>query len=251
MAGHSKWANIKHRKAATDAKRGKIFTRLAKELTVAARVGGGDPAANPRLRLAIQSARAANMSSDTIKRNVQKGTGELEGANYEELLYEGYGPSGVAFVIEVVTDNKNRTVADIRNIFSKVGGNLGETGSVAWNFGRKGVIYIVNSRAPEDAMLEHVLESGAEDMEINEDDVVIYCPPDGFAQCIRYFEEHNFEIKESKFEFIPGTTVNIGDPGDARKLMKLVDLLEDHDDVQNVFANFELADEVMDAIENN
>ncbi len=251
MAGHSKWANIKHRKAATDAKRGKVFTRLAKELTVAARVGGGDLAANPRLRLAVQSARAANMSSDTIKRNIQKGTGELEGENYEELLYEGYGPSGVALLIEVVTDNKNRTVADIRNIFSKVGGNLGESGSVAWNFARKGVIYLATASNSEDTMLEYVLESGAEDMQIHDDSVVIYCPPDGFAQCIRYFEEHNFEVKESKFEFIPGTTVDIRDPGDARKLIKLVDLLEDHDDVQNVFANFELADDIMEAIENN
>lgn len=250
MAGHSKWANIKHRKAATDAKRGKIFTRLAKELMVSARLGGGDVSANPRLRLAVQSARAANMPSDTIKRNIQKGTGELEGVTYEELLYEGYGPAGVAFVVEVVTDNKNRAVADLRNVFSKGGGNLGESGSVAWNFSRKGVIYIANKGDAEDVMLEHVLEAGADDMQMHDDTVVVYCPTDGFAQCVRYFDEHGFEVKESKFEFIPGTVVEIGDPGDARKLMKLVDMLEDLDDVQNVFANFELADAVVDAVDN-
>lgn len=250
MAGHSKWANIKHRKAATDARRGKVFTRLAKELTVAARVGGGDPAANPRLRLAVQSARAANMSSETIKRNIQKGTGEVEGVNYEELLYEGYGPAGVAFVIEVVTDNKNRAVADLRNVFNKNNGNLGESGSVAWNFGRKGVIYLSPGSSTEDEMLEHVLESGAEDMQMTDDGAAIYCPTDGFAQCIRYFEERNFAVRESKFEYIPGTTVDIRDSGDARKLMKLVDALEDLDDVQNVFANFELADDVMEALDN-
>lgn len=251
MAGHSKWANIKHRKAATDAKRGKIFTRLAKELTVAARVGGGDPAANPRLRMAIQNARAANMPSDTIKRNIQKGTGEIEGVSYDEMLYEGYGPSGVAFIVEAVTDNKNRAVAEIRNIFSKNGGNLGESGSVAWNFERKGVIYLNgDTGASEDAMLEHVLESGADDMQRNDDGIVVYCPFDALAQCERYFEQHNFDVKESKFEYLPNTTVAIDNPGDAQKLMKLVDALEDHDDVQSVYANFELDDELVAALDN-
>lgn len=251
MAGHSKWANIKHRKAATDAKRGKVFTRIAKELTVAARVGGGDPAANPRLRLAMQSARAANMSSDTIKRAIQKGTGEIEGVSYDEITYEGYGICGVAMLIEAVTDNKNRAVAEIRNILSKNNGSLGETGSVAWNFERKGVIYLVDNGTDEETMLEHVLESGADDMEKNEDGFVIYCPFDGFAQGIRYFEEHGFEMKESKLEYIPNTTIAIEDEADARKLLRLVEALEDHDDVQNVFANFELDDALMAVLENS
>lgn len=251
MAGHSKWANIKHRKAATDAKRGKVFTRIAKELTVSARVGGGDPAANPRLRLAMQSARAANMSSDTIKRAIQKGTGEIEGVSYDEITYEGYGICGVAMLIEAVTDNKNRAVAEIRNILSKNNGSLGETGSVAWNFERKGVIYLADTNASEETMLEHVLESGADDMEKNEDGFVIYCPFDGFAQGIRYFEEHNFDVKESKVEYIPNTTITISDEADARKLLRLVEALEDHDDVQNVFANFELDDSLMAVLENS
>lgn len=251
MAGHSKWANIKHRKAATDAKRGKVFTRIAKEITVSARLGGGDPAANSRLRLAVQNARAVNMPSDTIKRAIQKGTGEIEGVSYEEITYEGYGPNGVAMIVEAVTDNKNRTVADMRSIFSKGGGNLGESGSVAWNFERKGVIYLADNGAGEETMLEHVLESGAEDMEKNDDGFVVYCPFDAFAQCVRYFEEHGFEVRESRFEYLPNTTMKIDNPADAQKLLKLVDTLEDHDDVQNVFANFELDDELVATMENN
>lgn len=251
MAGHSKWANIKRKKAVTDSKRGKVFTRIAKELTVSARLGGGDPAANARLRLAMQNARAVNMPSDTIKRAIQKGTGEIEGVTYEEITYEGYGPNGVALIMEAVTDNKNRTVADLRSIFSKNNGNMGESGSVAWNFERKGVIYLADNGADEETMLEHVLESGADDMEKNDEGFIIYCQFDGFAQCVRYFEDNNFEVRESKFEYIPNTTVKIDSASDAQKLIKLVDTIEDHDDIQNVFANFELDDELVAAMENN
>lgn len=245
MSGHSKWANIKHKKGATDAKRGKIFTRISKEITVAARLGGGDITGNPRLRIAVQNGRAANMSMDTIQRAIQKGTGELEGVSYEEMRYEGYAPCSVAVILEAVTDNKNRTVAELRNLFTKGGGSLGEANSVAWNFTRKGAIQLESS-LNEDEMFDLVVESGAEDMEQSENGWTVYCATDVLAQCQKFFESKNIVVKESKFEFLPSTTVKIETIEDARKLMKFIDLLEEYEDTQNLFANYEMDDELLE-----
>lgn len=249
MSGHSKWANIKHKKSRQDAKRGKIFTRIAKEITISAREGGGDPSANPRLRLAIMNARAVNMPSENIQRAIKRGTGEIEGANYEEITYEGFAPFGVAVILEAVTDNKNRTVAEIRSQFSKLGGNLGETNSVAWNFERKGVITIKTNNVSEEEMLEHVLEANADDMDYDTETTRIICPMENFNICNKYFEEKNFEIVERKLEYIPKTTVKIDNISDAKKVIKFIETIEEHDDVQNVFTNFEIDDELMEAIE--
>lgn len=250
MSGHSKWANIKHRKGRQDAKRGKMFTRIGKELTISAREGGGDPDANPRLRLAVQNARSVNMPNDNIIRAIKKGTGEIEGVTYEEITYEGYAPSGVAVILETVTDNKNRTVAEIRSMFGKLGGNLGDAGSVAWNFDRKGVITIKTNGNSEDDLLEHVLESGAEDIEYNEDISRIITPMEEFANCNKYFEENGFEIEEGKLEYIPQNTVKIDDVNTANKILKFIDSFEDHDDVQNLFSNFEFDDAIIDQLDN-
>lgn len=249
MAGHSKWANIKHRKGRQDAIRGKMFTRLAKEITISAREGGGDPGGNPRLRLAIQNARGYNMPNDNITRAIKKGTGEIEGVTYEEYTYEGYAPNGVAVIIEAVTDNKNRTVAEIRSQFGKLGGNMGETNSVAWSFDRKGVITIETAGKSEDDIMEHVLESGAEDLQFDEDTSRIICEMTDFATVSVYFEENGFQIKESKLEYIPQNTVNITDPDAAKKIIKFIDTFEEHDDVQNVYTNFELDDSIAGQID--
>lgn len=249
MAGHSKWANIKHRKGRQDAKRGKIFTRIAKEITISAREGGGDPDTNPRLRLAVQNARSVNMPSDNITRAIKRGTGELEGVQYEEVIYEGYAPSGVAVILEAVTDNKNRTVAEIRSQFTKLGGNLGETNSVAWNFDRKGVIAVKTGERSEDEMLEQVLESGADDMEYHEDVTRVICSLDSFQEANKYFEENGFDVEESKLEYMPKDVVKITAADDAKKVIKFIDAFEDHDDVQNVFSNFEIEDELMEQLE--
>ncbi len=252
MAGHSKWANIKHRKAAADAKKGKVFTRVSKELTIAARQGGGDPSANPRLRLAMQSARAANMANDKIQKAIQKGTGEIDGVNYEEYTYEGYAPCGVAIIVETVTDNKNRTVADVRHLFNKYGGSMGETNSVAWNFERKGVINISTANFSEDDMLEHVLESGAEDMSPTDGGYVVYTPLENFGQAQEYFEKlDGAEIGEAKTEFVANTMANIDSASDARRVMKFLEAFEDCDDVQNIYSNFEISDDVAAELEND
>lgn len=245
MAGHSKWANIKHRKGRQDAKRGKIFTRIGKEITIAAREGGGEPDTNPRLRLAVQNARSVNMPMDNIQRAIKKGTGEIEGVSYEEITYEGYAPGAVAVICETVTDNKNRTVAEIRSSFSKKGGNLGENGSVAWNFDRKGVVTIKTNGVSEDDMLEHVLESGAEDMQYGEESTRIICAIEDFQGANTYFGENEIEIEESKLEYIPKDTVEISDVKMAEKILNFIDFIEDLDDVQNLYSNFEITDEVM------
>jgi YebC/PmpR family DNA-binding regulatory protein len=248
MSGHSKWANIKHRKGRQDAKRGKEFTRIGKEITIAAREGGGDPEANPRLRLAMQNARSVNMPSDNIIRAIKKGTGEIEGVNYEEAMYEGYAPNGVAVILETVTDNKKRTVSEIRSTFTKHGGNLGEPNSVAWNFERKGVITIKTNEKEEDELLEHVLESGADDMEYSEDNTRIICSPENFSEANKYFNASGLEIEESKMEYIPQNMVKITEANDARKVLKFMEIIEDYDDVQNVFANFDIDDELVEQI---
>jgi len=250
MSGHSKWSTIKHKKAVKDAKRGKIFTRLAKEITIAAREKGGDPDANPRLRLAIQNAKAANMPLDNIKRAIQKGTGEIEGANYEEVIYEGYAPLGVAIILEAVTDNKNRTYAEIRSQFSKLGGNLGETNSVAWNFDRKGVVTIETQNKSEDELLELVLESGADDLDYNEEVSRIICEMEAFGEVNKFFTQKGIKIIESKLEYVPKNMVNIDNLENAKKIMKFIEHFEDHDDVQNVYSNADIPDEIIEQISN-
>lgn len=250
MAGHSKWANIKHRKERQDAKKGKIFTRLAKELTIAAREGGGDPDMNPRLRLAIQKAKDNSMPNDNINRAIKKGTGELEGQNLEEIRYEGYGPNGIAVIVETITDNKNRTVADVRSTFSKMGGNLGETNSVAWNFDRMGVIVVETKDAEEEDLLLEVLEAGAEDLEFSEDTSRILCAMEEFQNVTSYFEDNDvFKVKESQLEYIPKNKTTIEDVSEAKKILKFLDAIEDLDDVQNIYNNAEIPDEVVEQIE--
>lgn len=248
MSGHSKWANIKHKKAAADAKRGKVFTRIAKEITIAARDGGGDPDANPRLRLAVQNARSVNMPSDNIKRAIQKGTGEIQGASYEEITYEGFSPGGVSVIVETVTDNRNRTFSEIRAQFGKLGGNLGEPGSVSWNFDRKGVITIKTNSKTEEELLDLVLDSGADDLEYDEEQSRVICAFESLASCTNYFQEKNIDIVESKLEYLPKTLFEIKDINEARKVLKFIDTIEDHDDVQNVYSNDDIPDEIMEQI---
>lgn len=249
MAGHSKWANIKHRKGKQDAKRGKIFTRIAKEITIAARDGGSEPDSNPRLRLAIQSARAVNMPSDNINRAIKKGTGELDGQSYEEITYEGYAPFGVAVVIETVTDNRVRTVAEVRAVFNKQGGNMGETNSVMWNFNRMGAFTINTNGKSEDELFETVIDAGAEDLEYDEESSRIICPMEAFNTVNTYLNENKFEITEGRLEYIASNTTPITSEDDARKIMKFIDAMEDLDDVQNVYANFDIPDEIMEKLE--
>jgi YebC/PmpR family DNA-binding regulatory protein len=249
MSGHSKWANIKHKKGRADAKRGKVFTRISKEITIAAREGGGDPSGNPRLRLAMQNARAVNMPNDNIVKAVKKGTGEIEGVNYEEIVYEGYAPNGVAVLLETVTDNKNRTVAEIRSLMTKHGGNLGEAGSVAWNFERKGVISIATNGKTEDELMEVVLEADAEDLEYDEETVRIISSMENFNIVNKYLEDNKFNITEAKLEYIPKNVVTLTEVNSVQKVLKFIDIFEDHDDVQNVFSNFEIDDSIADKIE--
>ncbi|ROL61099.1 YebC/PmpR family DNA-binding transcriptional regulator [Bacteroidetes/Chlorobi group bacterium ChocPot_Mid] len=248
MSGHSKWSTIKHKKAAKDAKRGKIFTRIGKEITIAAREKGGDIESNPRLRLAVQNAKAVNMPAENIKRAIQKGTGELEGATYEEYTYEGYAPLGVAVILETVTDNKNRTYSEIKSQFGKLGGNIGEPNSVAWNFDRKGVITITTGNKSEDELLELVLESGADDLEYSEDSSRVICQMESFGEVNKFFTDKKITIEESKLEYLPKTTIEIKNVDDARRVMKFIEAFEDHDDVQNVFTNMDISDDIMEKL---
>jgi YebC/PmpR family DNA-binding regulatory protein len=248
MAGHSKWANIKHRKGAVDAKRGKIFTKLIKEITVAARMGGGDPAANPRLRSAIAAAKAVNMPKDNVERGIKKGTGELEGVSYEEILYEGYGPGGVAVLVECMTDNRNRTVADVRSFFSKANGNLGESGCVSWMFDKKGSIMIDKETIDEEKLMDIALEAGAEDV-VDEDGVFqVLTAPEDFETVREALENDGIAYSEASLSMIPQNVVEVNDEKTATQLMKLIDNLEDNDDVQHVHANFDIPDEIIEAI---
>ncbi len=242
MAGHSKWAQIKRKKAVTDQRRAAAWTKLIRELTVAAKEGGGDPDGNPRLRLAIDTARAANMPNENIERAIKKGTGELEGVDYQELTYEGYGPGGVAIFIEALTDNANRTVADVRHILSKHGGNLGQSGSVAWMFNRKGQIILDASRYDEATVLEAALDAGAEDMEVEEDSFTIYTEVGSFQAVQDALRQRGLEWEEAELAMIPKSTVRV-EGKDAERLIKLLDLLEDSDDVQKVYSNAEIAEE--------
>tara|TARA_B100001250_G_scaffold231372_1_gene198595 strand:+ start:547 stop:1272 length:726 start_codon:yes stop_codon:yes gene_type:complete len=239
MAGHSKWANIKHKKAAQDAKRGKVFTKIIKELMVAAKTGGSDPEANPRLRQAISTAKAANMPSDTISRNVQKGAGELEGVDYEELSYEGFGPEGVAITMEVLTDNKNRTVAEIRHLMAKFGGNLGENGSVSWMFEKLGQIIIKTESINEENLFNDALDLGAEDFSKDDSDFIVTSNPSLTAEIAEGLEKKGYELISSKIEMVPKNIIEVPE-SKSSKLLNLMNKLEEHDDVQNIASNFHL-----------
>jgi YebC/PmpR family DNA-binding regulatory protein len=242
MSGHSKWHSIKHKKAAADAKRGKLFTKIIRELSVAARAGGGDPDANPRLRKAVADARAVNMPADNIKRAIMKGTGQLEGSSFEEVAYEGYGAGGVAIYVEALSDNKNRTVSELRHIFTKNGGRIGESGCVSWMFKRKGYIVVDKSKAAEDTLLDIVLASGAEDVRDDGSNWEIITPPDTYDPVVEALKKNNIDIDTSNLGYIPQNYVRLeGKP--AQQLLRLMEELEDHEDVQNVWANFDIPEE--------
>ena len=246
MSGHSKWATIKHKKGALDAKRGKIFTKLIREITIAAR-NGGDPDSNPRLRTAVAAAKAENMPADNIKRAIQKGTGELPGATYEESVYEGYGPGGVALIIEITTDNKNRTLSEIRHILSKSGGNLGANGCVAWMFNKKGYVVVEKSKADEGKLLELVTDAGAEDMTEDGSNWEIFSPPQGFNQVIDKLKAANITPAAAEVSMIPQNYVKLSGK-EANQMMRLMEDLEDHDDVQHVYANFDIEEAELGAL---
>ena len=244
MAGHSKWKNIRLHKGKADVLRAKLFGKLSRELTMAAKMGGGSPDSNPRLRLAVEKAREGSMPADNIKRAIQKGTGELASENYEEVTYEGYGPSGVAVLVQTATDNRNRTVADIRSIFNKNGGSLGESGSVAWQFNRRGIITVPGEGQQEDTLMEAALDAGAEDLNNLGDSFEITTPPESLGEVKNALQEHNIPVTAAEIQLVPSTMVTL-DAESAKKMLKLMDTLEDHDDVQNVFANFDISDEIM------
>ncbi len=241
MSGHSKWSTIKRKKAAQDAKRGKMFTKLIKEITIATRQGGADPSANPRLRLAIDNAKSANMPMDNIKRAIKKASGESGSDNYMEITYEGYGPGGIAILIESVTDNKNRTVAEVRHLLNKHGGSLGESGSVAWMFDRKGVITISKQDKTEDEVLEIVLDAGAEDLQTEEDFFEVTTAVEDFENVRKAVQEADLEIENASLQWIAKNSVSVSGET-AEKAMKLIDALEDNDDVQNVYTNADFVD---------
>jgi YebC/PmpR family DNA-binding regulatory protein len=246
MSGHSKWHSIKHKKGATDAKRGKLFTKFIKEITVAARTGGGDPDANARLRKAILDAKAGNMPNDTIDRAVRRGTGAEEGVNYEEITYEGYGPGGVALLIESVTDNRNRTVAEIRHMFSKNGGNLGEAGSVGWLFEKKGYIVVDKAAKPEEELFDIAIEAGADDLREDGDNFEIITSPENFENVQTAIKSAGIEPQMAEVSMVPQTYVKL-EGGNAQQMLRLMETIEDHDDVQKVYANFDIDDADMAA----
>lgn len=247
MSGHSKWHSIRHKKAAVDAKRGKIFTKLIKEITVAARIGGGDIEANPRLRTAVQAAKAANMPFGNINRAIKKGTGELPGQSYEAAVYEGYGTGGVAVFVEALTDNKNRTVADVRHIFSKHGGSLGENGSVQWMFEKKGYLCVDARGVCEDELFDVALEGGAEDMSQEGDTFSIYSPVADFEKVKSCLEESGIPIVSSELTMVPQNEVPLAGRK-AEQMLKLMEALEEHEDVQQVYANFDIDEKEMEVL---
>jgi YebC/PmpR family DNA-binding regulatory protein len=247
MSGHSKWSTIKHKKAAKDAKRGKIFTKLIKEITVAARLGGGDVKANPRLRTAVLAARSQSMPGDTIDRAIKKGTGELEGVHYEEVVYEGYGPGGVAVMIEVLTDNRNRTVAELRNVLDKCGGNLGTTGSVAWMFTKRGLITVERAQVDEDKVMEVALEAGADDVTDSGDILEVLTAPDQLEGVKDALEQAKITTASAEVTMMPSTTTSISGK-QAEQVVRLLEALEDHDDVQRVSSNMDIAAEELEQL---
>lgn len=247
MSGHSKWAGIKHKKAKVDAQRGRMFTKIIREITVAARVGGGDPGGNPRLRTAVLAAKAVNMPADNIERAIKKGTGELEGVHYEEITYEGYGPGGVAVLVEVVTDNKNRAVGEIRKIFSRHGGNLGESGCVAFLFEKKGYIQVEASKVDEDRLLGVALEAGAEDMQREESIFAVTSAPKDFEKVRDTIVKSGIQPLSAEITMLPKSTVKL-EGKHAEQMLRLMEELEEHDDVQHVYANFDIPEEIMAAM---
>ncbi len=248
MSGHSKWSTIKRKKGAADAKRGRAFTKLIKEITVASRMGGGDPDGNPRLRSAIAAAKSENMPKDNIERAIKKGTGELEGAVYEEITYEGYGPGGIAVLVDCMTDNRNRTVADIRHYFSKSGGNLGESGCVSWMFDKKGSLLVDKATISEEKLMDVALEAGAEDMVEEENEFQVLTAPEDFDAVREALEAAGVLFIEAAVLMIPKNTVEVIDEKTAKQILRLLEKLEDHDDVQSVSANFDIPDELMEAV---
>jgi YebC/PmpR family DNA-binding regulatory protein len=249
VSGHSKWSQIKHKKASSDAKRGKIFTKIVKEIVTAAKLGGGDPEGNPRLRTAIDKAKEVNMPHDNIKKAIMKGTGELPGVSYEEYLYEGYGPSGVAVMVEVMTDNKNRTVPEIRHIMSKNSGSLGESGCVSWIFEKKGYILVDKTKASEDVVMSAALDAGAEDMKNDpeEGNFEVVTAPEDFTAVKEAIEKAGIAVESAEVTMLPKTYVTL-DQKAAEQMVRLMDALEDNDDVQNVYANFDIPDDVAEKI---
>ena len=244
MSGHNKWSTIKHKKGAADAKRGKIFSKIIKEISIAARMGGGDADGNPRLRTALNAARMANMPKENVDRAIKRGTGELEGVNYEEITYEGYGPGGVAVLVEALTDNKNRTVAEIRHIFDKYNGNLGETGCVNWIFEKKGMIVIPLKGLTEDEVMELALENGAQDVSVEEDTFEITTEPTDFEVVRKAVEDKGWKIEVAEITMIPQNTVKL-EGKKAEQMLKMMDTLDDHEDLQKVYANFDISEEEM------
>ncbi len=244
MSGHSKWATTKHKKSAIDAKRGKIFTKITKEITVAAKLGGGDTDGNPRLRTAIAKAKDANMPSDNIKKAIMKGTGELPGVSYEETTYEGYGPGGVAVLADIMTDNKNRTVAEVRKIFTRHGGNMGEAGCVAWMFSKKGYIVVEKSKADEDSLMSIALDAGALDMKSDNSNFEIITEPRDIEKVKEALKQKNIEMTVTEVTMVPQSYIKLEGKG-AEQMLKLMEELEDHDDVQNVYANFDIPEEII------
>ena len=247
MSGHSKWATIKHKKGAADAKRGKIFSKIIRELSVAARLGGSDPDTNAKLRTVIDKAKNANMPNDNIQRAIKKGAGELEGCNYEEMNLEGYGPGGVAVLVECLSDNRNRTVAELRHIFSKIGGNLGEAGCVAWMFTKKGILTFDKEFVSEETLMNIALEAGAEDITDDEGTLTVTTSPSAYEAVKNACLENNLTALESSLTMIPQTQVKL-DGNDAGKMIKLMETIEDHDDVQDVYANFDIDSKVMEEL---
>ena len=245
MSGHSKWSTIKHKKAAKDAKKGKLFTKFIKEITVAARMGGGDINANPRLRTAVTAARANSMPGDNIERAIKKGTGELEGVTYEEIQYEGYGPGGAAILAQVLTDNKNRTVSEIRRLFTNHGGHLGETGCVSWMFDKKGVITVEKSQIDEERLMGIVLDAGAEDVKEEDDLFEVVTQPEDFEKVKERLDREKVPVASAQITMVPKNTVNV-DAKHVEQILKLTEELEDHDDVQGVSANFNIPTELME-----
>lgn len=246
MSGHSKWHSIKHKKAATDSKRGRIFTRLIKEMTAAARNGGGDPDANPRLRLAVATAKASNMPAENIKRSIMRGTGELPGVSYEDVNYEGYGPCGVAIFMVGLTDNKNRTVAELRHLLGKNGGNLGESGCVGWMFDRKGYIVVEKAAAEEDKLMEIALRAGAEDLREDGDEFEIITSPEEMETVRQALEAAGIPMTTAEISMIPQNYVKL-EGKNAQTMLKLMEALEDHEDIQNVYSNFDIDESEFDA----
>src|SRR5215469_5730651 len=246
MSGHSKWATIKHKKAALDAKRGKTFTRIIKEITIAAR-NGGDPDANPRLRTAVLAAKAVSMPNDNIKKAIMRGTGEIEGGQIEEVMFEGYGPGGAAVLVNVATDNRNRTVSEIRHVFSKNGGNMGEQGSVAWMFERKSQIFVPIDRAAEDQLMNIVLDAGADDLRNDGDQWEVLSPPEVHDSVLKALEANGVPAEEPSIAWVPKNLVRL-EGKNASNMLKLNEALEDHDDVQNVYANFDIDESELEAL---